>query len=371
MPTLPLAAAAFMTLAHQQGQPPEPPAASPFPGVALRVDGLMHGQGKAIAAAIEGGGDQRFRLVLVDGNGAERGHADADGDSTFDLLAKLPALNEIPAACWIQLMKGDAPVGAPWVAQPLLGRPLCRVTKAVRADGKTEYTRIIGWGDLLLEDTEAYRALRDAWPKPDPIVRSGLRIYPDRDVVLRTDHGDIRIALAPNAAPNTAWNFRVLAEQGFYDGTPFHRIVKFDREGRPFVIQGGDPTGTGDGGPGYDLPMEPSDIKHDFGVISMARNDGPDTAGSQYFLCLSREGTARLDWQYCAFGWAVDGAEAIVRIADEEIADLVTGRPARLPMVTKAELVPAPPRIVGRGRPDRRVTTASLKPRELPRQPDR
>ena len=341
-------------------------------GLSLRIDGLFHGVNRPIPAVLEGGeSDQTFELLLLDANGIERGRAEIPGGATFNLVEKLPALNEIRIAHWIQLSRGGEPISSPWVAQPLISRPPCRTAKALRPDGKTEYTRIIGWGDLLLEDTEEYRTLKAAWPKPDPIVPSGLRVYPDRDVLLHTDHGDIRVALAPNVAPNTAWNFRELAANGLYDGTPFHRIVKYDREGRPFVIQGGDPTGTGDGSPGYDLPMEPSELKHEFGVISMARNDAPDTAGSQFFFCLSREGTARLDWQYCAFGWAVEGADAIATIADAEIADLTTGRPATPPVVTKAELVPAPPRAVGKGRPDRRVTTTSIRQRDLPKQPDR
>jgi peptidyl-prolyl cis-trans isomerase B (cyclophilin B) len=341
-------------------------------GVSLRIEGLFHGVGKAIPTTLEGGGaDQTFELLLLDANGVQRGKAEIAAGASFDLVEKLPALTEIPVAHWIQLAKGGEPIGCPWVAQPLINRPLCRTAKAIREPGGAEYTKVIGWGDRLLEETEEYLALKEQWPKGDPIVRSGLRVYPDRDVLLHTDHGEIRVALAPHFAPNTAWNFRSLTENGFYDGTPFHRIVKFNRQGLPFVIQGGDPTGTGDGSAGYDLPLEPSELKHDFGVISMARSDPPDSAGSQYFFCLSREGTARLDAQYCAFGWAVEGAETILKIADEEIGDLTTGRPKRLPTVSKAELVEAPPMTIGKGRPDRRVQPTAAAPRDLPKQSDR
>jgi peptidyl-prolyl cis-trans isomerase B (cyclophilin B) len=340
-------------------------------GVTLRIDGLYHGVDRTITASIEGGGDQTFQVLLLDANGAERGRADVVAGAAFSLIDRLPALRGIPVAHWIQLARGDEPIGSAWVAQPLVNRPLVRTARAMHPERDIEYTRIIGWGDRLLEETPEYLLLKDAWPRGEPIVWSGLRIYPERDVLLRTDAGEIRVALAPDRAPNTAWNFRALAEAGFYDGTPFHRIVKFDRAGRPFVIQGGDPTGTGDGSAGYDLPLEPSDLQHDFGVISMARSDPPDSAGSQFFFCLSREGTARLDWQYCAFGWAVDGAETILRIADAEIEDLTTGRPKVPPRVTEAELVPAPPRVPGRGRPDRRVQPAAAIRRDLPKQPDR
>jgi peptidyl-prolyl cis-trans isomerase B (cyclophilin B) len=188
---------------------------------------------------------------------------------------------------------------------------------------------------------------------------SGFRASIEQDVVLHTTHGDIRIALRPDEAPNTAWNFRELVAAGFYDGTIFHRIVPLDRRGLPFVIQGGDPTASptgqpagGDGGPGYWLPLEPSELPHDFGVISMARSDHPDSAGSQFFFALSREGTARLDGQYCAFGYAVDGADVIRAIAEVELADVAAGRPRNPPVVTSAVLVPAPPRTPGAGRPD-------------------
>jgi peptidyl-prolyl cis-trans isomerase B (cyclophilin B) len=132
--------------------------------------------------------------------------------------------------------------------------------------------------------------------------------------------------------------------------------VPADRNGLPFVIQGGDPTGTGDGGPGYDIALEPSKLAHDFGVLSMARNDWPDSAGSQWFIGLSREATARLDGQYCAYGYAVEGASAIVAISDGEVADAATGRPKSPHTVTRAFVVDAPPWTPGVGRGDARVT---------------
>ena len=191
-----------------------------------------------------------------------------------------------------------------------------------------------------------------------PIERlfTGLRIYPERDVILHTTKGDIRLAMRPDEAPNTVWNFLELSRGGFYRDVMFHRVVKLDRLGRPFVIQAGDPTATGDGGPGYWLPIENSHLAHDFGVISMARSDDPDSNGSQFFIGLSREGTSRLDGQYCAFGYAVDGAQTIIDIAEVEIADLAMGRPADPPVIKSAELVPAPPRTPGRGRPDEPAT---------------
>ncbi|MFO0828022.1 MAG: peptidylprolyl isomerase [Phycisphaerales bacterium] len=343
-------------------------------GPSLRIDGLYHGVGQPIRAVVEGSASKPLVLKLLAPSGEMKAAVPMQPGTSIDLAAALPSLAELDVTHWLQLTAGDEPIGTPWVAQPLISRPPVRTTPAIRADGTTKYTRVIGWGMRLLEpDNPDYQKLKATWSEPDPTPRSGLRIYRDCDVVLHTDKGDIRVALAPDQAPNTAWNFRALAEGGLYDHTPFHRVVKFDREGRPFVIQGGDPTGTGDGSAGYDLPLEPSEIQHDFGVISMARNDAPDTAGSQFFFCLSREGTARLDHQYCAFGWAVDGADTIVAIADGEIADLKSGRPKEPVLVREAELVPAPPRTPGKGRPDARVTVPAPKPKrdEKRTEPDR
>ncbi|MFM7133679.1 MAG: peptidylprolyl isomerase [Planctomycetota bacterium] len=171
-------------------------------------------------------------------------------------------------------------------------------------------------------------------------------------MVFETTAGRIRFVMRPDEAPATARNFVELADSGFYDGTIVHRIVPADRNGLPFVIQGGDPTGSGDGGPGYDIALEPSRLRHDFGVVSMARNDWPDSAGSQWFVCLSREATARLDGQYCAFGYAVEGAEAILKIAAGELADPATGRPTKPESIVRAYTVPAFPWTPGLGRPD-------------------
>jgi peptidyl-prolyl cis-trans isomerase B (cyclophilin B) len=161
--------------------------------------------------------------------------------------------------------------------------------------------------------------------------------------------------MRPDMAPATARNFVQLAAQGFYDGTIVHRVVPKGRGGRPFVIQGGDPTGTGDGGPGYDIMLEPSALPHDFGVVSMARNDWPDSAGSQWFVALTREETARLDGQYCAYGEAVEGTEAILAAERGEIADTETGRPKLPVTVTRAFAQPAKAWVPGSGRTEPRI----------------
>ena len=133
--------------------------------------------------------------------------------------------------------------------------------------------------------------------------------------IIDTDHGKIVIELYPAAAPKTVANFKKLAKSGFYDGTAFHRVMK------GFMIQGGDPLtkdpnmearwGTGD--PGYKIKAEFNDHHHDRGVISMARSQDPDSAGSQFFIC---HGTPRfLDHQYTAFGKLIKGDDVLEKIA--------------------------------------------------------
>ena len=309
-------------------------------------------------------------LVLLDANAKELGRAEIGADAAsaasggaVDLAPLFPALGTATRALRVQALVGGRPEGAPLVVIPLKNRETIRTTSDLRPDGKTAYTRVIGWGDQLLDPSnEAHQKLRAAWPAPDPQPLSGFRLMADEDVVFETTAGRIRFAMRPDEAPNTARNFVELARKGFYDGTIVHRIVPADRNGKPFVIQGGDPTGTGDGGPGYDLALEDSRLAHDFGVLSMARNDWPDSAGSQWFVCLSREATARLDGQYCAFGHAVEGADAILRIASGEIADAATGRPKSPETVTHASVVPAPAWTPGKGRPDARVARPAASP---------
>jgi peptidyl-prolyl cis-trans isomerase B (cyclophilin B) len=305
-------------------------------------------------------------LALMDAEGALLAPVRQVAPGRLDVSLVMPEILQVRRTCFLQCLHGAAPVGSALVIQPLLSPPRPRTEQTVRPDGSV-YTRITGWSpppDERAEpepeaepetqaepETEAEGA---AEPQPRRTF-SGLRVYLERDVALRTTLGDIVLALRPDEAPNTAWNFRQLVAGGFYDGVIFHRIVPLTRDGEPFVIQSGDPSGTGDGGPGYALPLEPSRLPHDFGVISMARGDDPDSAGSQFFICLSRAGTARLDGQYCAFGCAVAGASTIRSIAGVELADVATGRPVDPPVVVRAELVPSPPRSTGSGRPDHPV----------------
>ena len=133
--------------------------------------------------------------------------------------------------------------------------------------------------------------------------------------------GEMTLELYPETAPITVENFVKLAKEGFYDGLIFHRVI----EG--FMIQGGDPTGTGMGGPGYQIKGEfaangvKNPLKHTRGVISMARSARPDSAGSQFFI-MHRD-APHLDGQYAAFGKMTDGFEVLDEIVsvDTDVSD--------------------------------------------------
>ncbi len=134
--------------------------------------------------------------------------------------------------------------------------------------------------------------------------------------LINTTEGSMVIQFWTDAAPNTIANFKKLAEKGFYDGTAFHRVIK------GFMIQGGDPLtkdasneamwGTGD--PGYKIKAEFNDHSHQRGVISMARSNDPDSAGSQFFIC---DGNPTfLDHQYTTFGKLIKGDDVLTKIAN-------------------------------------------------------
>ena len=123
---------------------------------------------------------------------------------------------------------------------------------------------------------------------------------------LHTNHGDIDIAFHPEHSPNTVNNFVTLARDGFYDGVIFHRVVP------GFVVQGGDPTGTGTGGPGYKFRDElDGPGTYSRGMVAMA-NAGPNTNGSQFFICLA---DVKLPHSYTIFGEVTSGMEAVDSIA--------------------------------------------------------
>ncbi len=147
--------------------------------------------------------------------------------------------------------------------------------------------------------------------------------------VIKTTAGELVLEFWPDVAPKTVENFKTLAKKGFYDGTAFHRIVK------GFMIQGGDPLtknpameddwGTGD--PGYKIKAEFSDRPHQRGVISMARSQHPDSAGSQFFICLGN--ASFLDRNYTAFGQLIGGDDVLGKIGDTPVKAANSGEKSK------------------------------------------
>jgi peptidyl-prolyl cis-trans isomerase B (cyclophilin B) len=373
----------------------------------------------AIINVVSSRGFGTVTLQLMNFNGQPLADAVEVHPGRVDLNQSLPAIWNLRKTAYLQMLDLGEPVGNAIVLQPMLSRLVPVTEVRVHPTTGQPHSKIVRWVDendpSMLAPAMPASAAKPAAPttpttpatapvkttsrdRPPPFpseverqqreaaeaaaaeaerqrliaeaqaakeaqkraavdrLFSGLRMYRESDVVLHTSRGDIRVCLRPDEAPNTAWNFMQLARDGFYRDITFHRIVPLTANGQPFVIQAGDPTGSGDGGPGYWLPLEDSHLPHDFGVISMARGDDPDSNGSQFFFCLSREGTARLDGQYCSFGYAVEGANVIKAIAESELADVKTGRPMNPPVIRDAELVAAPPRTPGKGRPDAKVS---------------
>jgi len=134
--------------------------------------------------------------------------------------------------------------------------------------------------------------------------------------VIETVHGTIKLEFFEDIAPGHVKNFKDLAGKGFYDGTTFHRVIP------GFMIQGGDPNSKSDnrsshgtGGPGYSIDAEFNDVKHERGVLSMARSQDPNSAGSQFFICM--KDSFFLDGQYTAFGRVIEGMDVADKIVDE------------------------------------------------------
>src|SRR5690348_15565818 len=118
--------------------------------------------------------------------------------------------------------------------------------------------------------------------------------------------GTIKFELYPDSAPKTVANFEKLANSGFYNGLTFHRVEP------GFVVQGGDPNGNGTGGPGYKIPAEFNERKHVTGTLAMARSSDPNSAGSQFYICLAP--APFLDRQYTVFGQVLEGQDLVQKI---------------------------------------------------------
>ncbi len=281
----------------------------------LTPDRLYVGVDRVIpaSAAVPGGLEGDVSVSLLEaGTGKELARA-AAAEGALDLAGLFPSLwksGEPKKVVYAQLNVGDQPIGPAVVIQP-----------------------------LLTPATASPPTSRTGAPKFDqaPVVFSGFRTYVDKYVRWETSDGEIIFRLRPDIAPNTAFNYRHLVEGGFYTDIIFHRVVAANS----FVIQVGDPTGQGSGGPGYVIDLEQSSLPHDFGVLSMARTGDPNSNGSQVFVCLSRAGTSFLDGRYTGFGEAVAGANAINAIAATPVGD--GDRPTNPPKILSAQLIDADP----------------------------
>jgi peptidyl-prolyl cis-trans isomerase B (cyclophilin B) len=145
---------------------------------------------------------------------------------------------------------------------------------------------------------------------------------------LHTNHGPIEVELHDDDAPKTVENFRKLAADGFYDGVVFHRVIP------DFMIQGGDPTGTGMGGPGYTFEDEFNDHKVERGALAMA-NAGPNTNGSQFFI-VTAEATPWLDGKHTVFGRVTGGMDAVDAISQVETD--ASDKPREAVVIERVEL---------------------------------
>ncbi len=145
---------------------------------------------------------------------------------------------------------------------------------------------------------------------------------------LHTNHGVLEVELFDDDAPRTVENFRKLAADGFYDGVVFHRVIP------DFMIQGGDPTGTGMGGPGYTFEDELNEHKVDRGALAMA-NAGPNTNGSQFFV-VTAEATPWLDGKHTVFGRVTSGMEVVDTIS--QVATDANDKPLEAVVIERVEL---------------------------------
>ena len=162
----------------------------------------------------------------------------------------------------------------------------------------TLFSRLLAAAAMLFTGATA-SAVHAAGPAPD-------MKDPANTIVMQLTYGRVYIQLRPDLAPKTVSRIETLTKQGFYDGTPFHRVIP------GFMAQGGDPTGTGLHGSGFKLQAEFSNAHHVRGTVSMARAQDPDSADSQFFICFAP--SPFLDGQYTVFGQVISGMEFVDQI---------------------------------------------------------
>lgn len=163
---------------------------------------------------------------------------------------------------------------------------------------------------LALSATFVHAAEKKQYEKPGDMKIDPKKTYV---VTIDTSEGKMVGELYPKLAPNTVNSFVFLAKEKFFDGLTFHRVIK------GFMLQGGDPAGNGTGGPGYQLKQEFNETKHEKGILSMARTNDPDSAGSQFFVM--HAAAPHLDGKYTVFGKITEGLDVIDKIANMPVDD--------------------------------------------------
>lgn len=262
-----------------------------------------------------------------------------------------------PRMFYAQLSVDGRPVGAPVMIRPLTSPARARSELDVRLNealGSVDpmlALKVIA--DLARTQREAVASeVRVTAPAPNV---TGLRLSVAKRVRFETTEGVIELELRPDLAPNTCEHFERLVEGGFYEGVIFHRVVGTPpgapASAKGFIIQSGDPTGTGEGHAGVCIDFEASGLRHDAGVVSMARrDDDPNSASSQFLICLDRDTCAPLDGKSTAFAEVVSGMDVVNAIASTGVGPRNADdplsprdRPLVPPVIEHAVLVDAPP----------------------------
>ncbi len=280
-------------------------------------------QGYSPAAGVVGGdGTPAFTLYNMDGRKVDpKANAAAAGDPTkVDLAALYPDIRS--GGTFILVWKD---------AQPLVLENLYNP-----GQGAKEMARFKDQIGGLPDDRR-----KQIISQFSPTV---LHIVPLEYADIKTEKGEIKATFSYDVAPHTIDNYVSLANQQFYDGTVFHRIIK------GFMVQGGDSTGdiegrAGSGGPGYQIMHEFSDKPHERGVLSMARSGEPDSAGSQFFIMHAKN--ANLDGQYAAFGQVIDGMEVVDELAKTPVSDSNGTVKGPKPAIESIRIQPATPEMYG------------------------
>jgi len=312
----------------------------------LEPERLYNGVGRPLVmqVGIPEGLEGAVEILLFEKPGGAAVSRSGAAAGRVDLAGLFPSLwtDKPSKVMYAQLTVGGTGVGSPVVLDPMVNPDRARLVDpaTVRPTFDPANGKVVFDSDRPQAEATAGVPAAPEGFSDDPVY-AGVRTYPARFIVWETSLGEATFRLRPDLARNTAFWHLHLVEGGFYHEIEFHRIVNTLDDGRRFVVQVGDPTSTGNGGPGFDFDLERTPLEHRFGVLSMARAGDPDTNGSQVFVALSREGTARLDGRYAAFGELVDGAGVINAIAGVGVDK--DDRPLQTVLLHDARAEPAPP----------------------------